>query len=181
MARRKKVDLDEVMARGHQESIEIRQQALAMVLADVQAKRELRDGAAMPLNEKVGPPATTPGGTDDLDNGPSHEADAAQCNGQGRQGGSAQTPKTAGGGEDAAHPGIPGYGSCRCGAKWTGYSTSHCSASGCHQTFTSISTFDRHRSDGQCHDPAERGLVHVTKRYWSGWGRSGEDTRWDNE
>lgn len=42
---------------------------------------------------------------------------------------------------------------CRCGKTWTGANTSHCSASGCHKTFTSVSSFDRHRHNGHCLDP----------------------------
>lgn len=65
---------------------------------------------------------------------------------------------------------VSGYGSCRCGAEWTGYRTCHCAAKGCHQTFTCISAFDAHRRHGQCLDPAGAGLVPVTKPHWTGWG-----------
>lgn len=44
--------------------------------------------------------------------------------------------------------------SCRCGAKWTGTSKCHCSAEGCHRLFSSVKTFDRHRVNGKCVDPA---------------------------
>jgi hypothetical protein len=82
---------------------------------------------------------------------------------------------------------INGYGVCgRCGAEWTGYSTCHCSAAGCHRTFTSITAFDAHRTgshangERHCLDPATVGLVPVTKTYWTGWGNPGEDPRRDD-
>lgn len=34
----------------------------------------------------------------------------------------------------------------------------HCK-SGCHRTFGGVGGFDRHRRDGQCHDPAGLGMV----------------------
>lgn len=38
-----------------------------------------------------------------------------------------------------------------CGKTWTqrGNSTSHCAE--CHQTFSTLSLFDKHRKDGACH------------------------------
>ena len=41
-----------------------------------------------------------------------------------------------------------------CGARWhqAGNRTSHCA--GCHRTFSSTSTFDAHRRDMRCVDPA---------------------------
>jgi hypothetical protein len=66
-----------------------------------------------------------------------------------------------------------------CKARWTGLSACHCTGEGCHRTFTSISAFDKHRTDSHvtgryCLDPAAAGLVPVTKRYWSGWALPGE-------
>jgi hypothetical protein len=47
--------------------------------------------------------------------------------------------------------------SCACGATWTGTVTQHCSAYGCHQTFSSTSAGDMHRV-GQ---PTERRCLTV--------------------
>lgn len=44
-----------------------------------------------------------------------------------------------------------------CDTTWTGTSRCHCS--GCHQTFSSITSFDAHRRRFQCLDPATIGLV----------------------
>jgi hypothetical protein len=63
---------------------------------------------------------------------------------------------------------IEGYGTCCCGACWTGYATCHCS--GCHHTFVDERTFSRHRIRGRCHDPEARGLVKITRAHWIGWG-----------
>ena len=44
---------------------------------------------------------------------------------------------------------------------------SHCA--GCHETFTSVSAFDRHQTlnDGShCHDPATRGLIQRPDGVW---------------
>jgi hypothetical protein len=45
---------------------------------------------------------------------------------------------------------------CHCGASWPGTARCHCS--GCHQTFSAITAFDRHRVDGRCQDPHIRDL-----------------------
>jgi hypothetical protein len=66
-----------------------------------------------------------------------------------------------------------------CGAQWTGLSACHCSSRNCHRTFSSPSAFDQHRLRGECCDPIRRGLVPVHRRYWDGWGHSGDDARWD--
>lgn len=44
-----------------------------------------------------------------------------------------------------------------CGAEWSGLSAAHCGA--CHQTFSAVSSFDLHRRNGECRDPAKAGLV----------------------
>ena len=45
----------------------------------------------------------------------------------------------------------------KCAARWTGANTSHCGA--CHQTFSGIRLFDRHRTHygehGRCWDPTD--------------------------
>jgi hypothetical protein len=68
----------------------------------------------------------------------------------------------------------------RCNAEWTGLSACHCTAAGSHITFSSLSAFDQHRVAGQCHDPADRGLVPVTRSHWAGWACPGDDSRWDS-
>jgi len=66
-----------------------------------------------------------------------------------------------------------------CGQDWTGQLACHCG--GCHRTFTGITAFDRHQLAGRCCDPTQRGLVPVTKLYWSGWGMPGDDPRFLHE
>jgi hypothetical protein len=66
-----------------------------------------------------------------------------------------------------------------CSATWTGLAACH--ATCCHRTFTGIYAFDQHRLGGECHNPADRGLVQVEKPQWSGWGCPGDDTRWDRD
>lgn len=47
---------------------------------------------------------------------------------------------------------------CRgCPTRWTGLTTSHCA--GCHETFTTVSNFDRHRRGGECVRPSSAGLI----------------------
>ena len=60
------------------------------------------------------------------------------------------------------------YG-CQCGARWGGLKTCHCAA--CHQSFTVLSAFDKHRrgshpdSTRHCVDPASVGLIDVGRSY----------------
>lgn len=51
----------------------------------------------------------------------------------------------------------------RCGKDWTGHSRCHCGA--CHENFTSVSAFDKHRKDFGCLEPSSRGLV-LRDGYW---------------
>ena len=49
-------------------------------------------------------------------------------------------------------------GFCRiCGERFTGRNASHCS--GCHRTFKSVGSFDKHRVNYGCVDPAELGMT----------------------
>ncbi|MHA7703421.1 FDXHR family putative zinc-binding protein [Mycobacterium sp. ML4] len=64
-----------------------------------------------------------------------------------------------------------------CGAWWTGLAAAHCS--GCHQSFTSVGAFDRHRKGFECCDPetlrtesGEPAFV-VADRSWPGWSLPG--------
>lgn len=55
-----------------------------------------------------------------------------------------------------------------CGARWSGLSTAHCAR--CHRTFGGVSSFDRHRKDGACVDPADVGLSLLTGKAYPCWG-----------
>lgn len=72
----------------------------------------------------------------------------------------------------------------RCQKWWGGLNTGHCT--GCHQTFTGITAFDRHRTGSHardtrtCLDPAEVGLVESDRAYpcWANpgnWTGPGSD------
>jgi hypothetical protein len=58
--------------------------------------------------------------------------------------------------------------SCRCGTRWAGSNTAHCGA--CHDTFSGVSTFDRHRRDGRCIAPYHVGLSLLDGRAYDCWG-----------
>lgn len=59
-----------------------------------------------------------------------------------------------------------------CPTRWTGLKISHCGS--CHQTFSSVRHFDRHRRDGRCLDPESVGLTIGGRGYWStGWPTPG--------
>lgn len=45
-------------------------------------------------------------------------------------------------------------------------SNAHCGAHGCHQTFGSVSAFDRHRRNGVCLSPLAIGLRADRKGVW---------------
>lgn len=86
---------------------------------------------------------------------------------------------------------------CRCGAQWGGLNTAHCSAEGCHRTFTSVAAFDAHRvgpwgvdrrgqkrrmpgyADGtrHCADPTTVGLVDAGRAYPC-WGFPSDGGKW---
>lgn len=47
-------------------------------------------------------------------------------------------------------------GSCiKCGRHWTGLAQAHCAATGCHQHFSTVANFDRHRPGGHCQPPGD--------------------------
>ena len=71
---------------------------------------------------------------------------------------------------------------CRhCGTTWTGLRLAHCAE--CHRTFSSVSTFDKHRARkqsgskgekrvilreyGQCYDPADDSMVQNDRGHWA--------------
>jgi hypothetical protein len=51
-----------------------------------------------------------------------------------------------------------------CDKEWSGHRRCHCT--GCHENFSSVSAFDKHRKDFACRQPAETGLV-LADGYWS--------------
>lgn len=53
---------------------------------------------------------------------------------------------------------------CGCGARWSGLSSCHCS--GCHRLFGGIGSFDRHRRNFTCADPASAGLRLNDRGVW---------------
>lgn len=66
---------------------------------------------------------------------------------------------------------------CRTGCRWSGTSTAHCGA--CHETFSGIGPFDRHRRGkpgddryppGGCYYPGDTGLVLIEGRAYRCWG-----------
>lgn len=67
-----------------------------------------------------------------------------------------------------------------CDARWGGYNTSHCSA--CHQTFTGLTAFDKHRdgnhanSTRRCLPPDLVGLIDSGRDYPC-WGFPGDPDR----
>lgn len=52
--------------------------------------------------------------------------------------------------------------SCKCGRRWSGLSTCHCSV--CHVTFGGYTNFDRHRNNGKCLTPESIGLSLIPGR-----------------
>ena len=55
-----------------------------------------------------------------------------------------------------------------CGAWWTGDLRSRCG--GCHETFSSQTSFDRHRRRGRCVAPSKAGLVGRRMPWGLVWG-----------
>jgi len=65
---------------------------------------------------------------------------------------------------------------CTCGASWPG-ATARAHCSGCHRTFSAYTSFDQHRLEGRCQDPATRSLVYDEKaQVWRSPGRAPEGT-----
>lgn len=59
---------------------------------------------------------------------------------------------------------------CKCGARWAGIRTAHCTGVGCHATFSGPAAFDEHRRGGQCSPPATVGLVSADRAGYQVWG-----------
>lgn len=80
----------------------------------------------------------------------------------------------------------PGMTTCvRCRKSWGGLKTAHCTA--CHETFTVVSAFDKHRAGSHAHStrhcvaPESVGLVDAGRMYpcW-GFASDGDD-RWSDD
>jgi len=63
------------------------------------------------------------------------------------------------------------HGACK--QWWTGAERSHCG--GCHRTFTSLTSFEKHRKGLRCNDPTTVGLVARQKPYGELWGLPAPD------
>lgn len=61
-----------------------------------------------------------------------------------------------------------------CGKRWAGARTAHCGS--CCETFSGETTFNRHRRDGKCLNPATLGMTLDTRRTYPCWGNSDEVT-----
>ncbi|WP_442407232.1 FDXHR family putative zinc-binding protein [Mycobacterium sp.] len=74
------------------------------------------------------------------------------------------------------------YSCNHCGGRWGGLKTCHCTV--CHDTFTTVTGFDRHRAgsfepdERHCRHPSALGLVDAG-RSCSCWGRP--NTRHDDD
>ncbi len=64
-----------------------------------------------------------------------------------------------------------------CQNRWGGIATYHCRA--CHQTFTSITSFDKHQRAGRCEHPAAAGLTASTRAGYTAWGRQADNANAD--
>jgi hypothetical protein len=60
-----------------------------------------------------------------------------------------------------------------CDARWRGHRTAHC-GSGCHRTFTGVTTFDMHRNGGRCLTPRAMGMSLAPGRAYPAWGYVGD-------
>lgn len=65
-----------------------------------------------------------------------------------------------------------------CESRWGGYGTCHCAH--CHETFTGLTSFDKHRKSYQCHKPQTVGLE-LSGRKYPCWAMPGTDDRWEDE
>lgn len=51
-----------------------------------------------------------------------------------------------------------------CDKKWGGFAACHCTV--CHETFTTVGNFDRHRKTGKCEHPTACGFVQGQNGVW---------------
>lgn len=71
-----------------------------------------------------------------------------------------------------------------CDARWGGLKTAHCPT--CHETFTTVPTFDKHRTGSHVHDtrrcvpPQDAGLVDAGRAYPC-WAQPGTYDREDDQ
>lgn len=69
--------------------------------------------------------------------------------------------------------GLPPVCCTRCGARANGRAYAHCAK--CHETFSGVTGFDRHRRGGECLDPATIGMIRTTRFGWTRWQSPGPD------
>lgn len=82
--------------------------------------------------------------------------------------------------EAITEPRVPLFGCGRCPARWGGKKQTHCGS--CHETFSGIWAFDKHRSSGMCVKPPwKAGLVRSERVGYTLWAIPGSDERWDRE
>ncbi len=62
---------------------------------------------------------------------------------------------------------------CKCGKSWTGESRCHCAS--CHQTFSNVTHFDKHRKSYKCVDPQSVGLELNERNIWTRPGTKEDD------
>lgn len=61
----------------------------------------------------------------------------------------------------------------KCTNRWSGANTAHCAT--CHNTFTGVAAFDKHRQNGKCAHPAEVNLTLNPTRAYPCWGTTTTD------
>lgn len=69
--------------------------------------------------------------------------------------------------QGTADPASLPHSDIRCGARWSGSTTSHCGA--CHRTFASVGAFDAHKPVKGCIDPTSAGMVLAEGRAYEAW------------
>ena len=74
-----------------------------------------------------------------------------------------------------ADPASLPHSDSRCGARWSGATTSHCRA--CHKTFTGVEAFDAHKPVTGCLDPIEAGMVLAEGRAYEAWRMPEKEVR----
>lgn len=66
-----------------------------------------------------------------------------------------------------ADPATLPHAHTKCGKRWAGSITSHCSL--CCETFTSVGAFDTHRVKGECANPKALRMVIADGRAYDAW------------
>lgn len=66
-----------------------------------------------------------------------------------------------------------------CPATWTALGAAHCAAIGCHRTFSSVSSFDKHRAGHECRPPQDVGLELNKRGMWAWPSDESGDSRFN--